>query len=201
MRISAVKQVSSDVVEITTDDGPVFFIRTAFLFSIKPEDIAPGAEFLEEKENELIDAALAFAAERKAEEYLSRCEQCRAGLEKKLAAKKYSRQSVKTALDYLEERKLLDDVRFSCSWLTSHSVFKPQGRARLFQELCHRGISATDARTALDIFFEGMDEADLFQRAYLKAVRSGKTGDKLKKFLLDAGFSYKMICALEKQDS
>lgn len=200
MRISAVKQVSSDVVEITTEDGPVFFIRSFFLRSIKQEDIVPGAEFLDEKEEEIVEAGLSFAAERKAEEYLARCEQCRAGLEKKLASKNHSKQSVKAALDYLEERKLLDDIRFSCAWLRSHIILKPQGRKRLLAELCRRGIKTADAKAALDIFFEGTDEDELFLRAYSKAVKNGKSGEKLKKCLMDSGFPYKMICMMEKQN-
>lgn len=105
MRISAIKQTSSDIVEISTDGGSVFFVRFAFLDSVKPEDFFVGAEFFEDREMEIVDAALAFAAECKAEEYLARCEQCRAGLEKKLFQKSHSKQSIKQALDYLEEKK------------------------------------------------------------------------------------------------
>ena len=87
MRISAVKQTSSDIVEITTETGSVFFIRFAYLSEVKAEEIIPGADFLDEKEMEILDAGLAFAAECKAEEYLARCEHCRRGLEKKLLQK------------------------------------------------------------------------------------------------------------------
>ena len=45
MRISAIKQTSSDIVEISTDGGSVFFVRFAFLDSVKPEDFFVGAEF------------------------------------------------------------------------------------------------------------------------------------------------------------
>ncbi len=195
MRLSAIKQALSDVVEITSEDGPVFFIRTAYLFSIKPEELIPGAEFSDEREEELLDAGLCFAAETKAEEYLARCEQCRAGLEKKLAQKGHSRQAVKRALDYLESRKLLDDRRFAGAWIRSHVISKPQGRIRLTAELLARGISALDAKTAVEEFFKTASEEELCSLAVEKALRQGKSGEKLKKSILDAGFSYKIIKA------
>lgn len=193
MRLSAIKQASSDVVEITTEDGPVFFIRLSFLSHIAPVDIIEGAEFYDEKEEDVIDAGLAFAAEKKAEDYLARSEQCRAGLEKKLYNKGHSKKAVKIALDYLENRKLLDDVRFSYSWIRNHVISKPQGRLRLLAELCSRGIKNCDAKNALDEFFSTVDERELCQKALKKTEKSGKFGEKLLKFMIDSGFSYKMV--------
>lgn len=200
MRISALKQTSSDIVEITTETGSVFFIRLAFLSEIPPEDIFAGAEFLEEKELEILDAGLAFAAECKAEEYLARCEHCRRGLEKKLLQKGHSRQAVKQALDYLEDRGLLDDLRFCGVWLRNHVLFKPQGRTRLYKELLSRGIKAADAKSALNDFFSYNDESLYCRKAYTKALKTGKTGEKLLKYLLDCGFSYKMIVEVQNED-
>lgn len=193
MRISAIKQALSDVVEITSEDGPVFFIRCAFLVSVQPELLVSGAEFNEEQTEEILNAGLIFAVERKAEEYLARCEQCRAGLEKKLLNKGFQKHFVRVALDYLEQRNLLDDKRFAFSWVRSHTVSKPQGRTRLLAELCSRGISSSDAKFALDEFFLQKNEQELCKRAYEKALRNGKSGEKLIKYMIDSGFSYKMI--------
>lgn len=200
MRISAVKQASSDIVEITTAAGSVFFIRLAFLSEVKAEEIIPGADFLDEKEMEILDAGLAFAAECKAEEYLARCEQCRRGLEKKLLQKGHSKTAVNQALDYLENRGLLDDLRFCGVWLRNHVLFKPQGRTRLFKELVSRGIKTGDAKTALDDFFSSGDELLYCRRAYLKALKAGKEGEKLFKYLIDCGFSYKMIKEVQNEE-
>ncbi len=199
MRISALKQAVSDVVEITSEDGPVFFIRLAYLQSINPDSIQVGAVFEDAELDELVEAGLAFAAERKAEEYLARCEQCRRGLERKLAQKKMSANSIKAALDYLEGRELLSDRRFAFSWVRSHTINKPQGRTRLLSELCSRGISTQDAKIALDEFFADVDELELCERAYKKALRNGKTGEKLLKSMIDSGFSYKMIKKIETE--
>lgn len=200
MRISAIKQTSSDIVEIATDGGSVFFVRFAFLDSIKPEDFFVGAEFFEDREMEIVDAALAFAAECKAEEYLARCEQCRAGLEKKLFQKSHSKQSIKQALDYLEEKNLLNDLRFSEIWLRNHIITKPQGRIRLLRELISRGIKTGDAKKAVDDFFKVNDEIQLCRRAYKKALKSGKKDEKLIKYLMDSGFSYKLILSVADEE-
>lgn len=199
MRISALKQAVSDVVEITSEDGPVFFIRLAYLQSINPDNIQVGAVFEDAELDELVEAGLAFAAERKAEEYLARCEQCRMGLERKLAQKKMPANSIKAALDYLEGRELLSDRRFAFSWIRSHTINKPQGRIRLLSELCSRGICSQDAKSALDDFFADVDELELCKRAYKKALRNGKTGEKLLKSMIDSGFSYKMIKEIESE--
>ena len=149
---------------------------------------------------EIVDAALAFAAECKAEEYLARCEQCRAGLEKKLFQKSHSKQSIKQALDYLEEKKLLNDLRFSEIWLRNHIITKPQERIRLLRELISRGIKTGDAKKAVDDFFKVNDEIQLCRIAYKKALKSGKKDEKLIKYLMDSGFSYKLILSVADEE-
>lgn len=193
MRLSAIKQASSDVVEITSEDGPVFFVRLSFLSLVKPEELTAGSEFVLEKEEDLIDAGLAFAAERKAEDYLSRSEQCRAGLEKKLLHKQHSKKAVERALDFLEGRGLLDDMRYCSCWLRSHTSAKPQGRTRLTGELISRGISCGNAQKAVNEFFETVDEEEMCLKALKKAIKAGKNGEKLLKFMIDSGFSYRMV--------
>lgn len=193
MRITELKQVLSDIVQLTTEDGPVFFIRKFYLTSINDGDLFAGREFSDDKEEELIFAGLAFAAEKKACEYLARCEQCRFNLEKKLIQKQYDKKAIQQALDFLEEKNLLSDKRFCESWLRSHTISKPQGFTRLYSELLSRGIKSTTAKEALKNFFEENSEEDFCRKALRKAVKIGKSEEKLKKFLFDSGFSYKLI--------
>ena len=101
--------------------------------------------------------------------------------------------------NYELEKKLLDDTRFSYCWLRSHTITKPQGRIRLLSELSSRGIQREDAKKALDLFFEENEEIQLCRRAMEKAVRSGKKDEKLIKYMIDSGFSYKMICSLQNE--
>ena len=191
--IRAVKQAASDCVEITTGEGPVFFVRLQYLESVKPERIVPGASFCDDEAEDVMAAGFAFSAERKAVDYLSRSEQCRFGLERKLGEKSFDKAAVKKALDYLESKKYLDDARFARAWLRIRAISKCQGRTRLAKELAVRGIDRKTASDALDEFFVQYSEEDFCRKACAKALRAGKTGDKLLKYLTDSGFPYRMV--------
>ena len=202
MTVSALKtNENSDVLQISTLEGPVFYIRLGYLELTEPEEIAPEKVFDAEKEEDIVNAGLCFAAERKAEEFLARCEQCRAGLESKLINRGHDRLYVKKALDYLENRGLLSDKRFAFSWVRSHTSLKPQGKTRLLSELCAKGIKSSVAKEVLNVFFSQYEEIDLCRKALEKAVRNGKTEEKLLKFMIDSGFSYKMINEVRESQS
>jgi regulatory protein len=190
--IRAVKQAASDCVEITTEEGPVFFVRMQYLELVKPERIVPGASFSDDEAEDIMTSGFAFSAERKAVGYLSRSEQCRFGLERKLSEKSFDKAAVKKALDYLESKKYLDDARFARAWLRIRAISKWQGRMRLAKELAVRGIDRQTASDALDEFFVQYSEEDFCRKACQKAVHAGKSGDKLLKYLTDNGFSYRM---------
>jgi regulatory protein len=191
--ISVIKQVSSDCIEITIGDGPVFFIFYRYLSTVCPDQLKCGYILTPLQAAELMTAGCTSAAERKAVEYLARAEQCRFGLEQKLLRKGFSRETIGPALDYLESVQYLDDCRFAGAWLRIHSIAKPQGRIRLEQELLSRGISRENAHDALDSFFLQYDEAGLCHKACDRAVSQGKKDMALTTCLLRSGFSYKMI--------
>lgn len=194
MRILKIENIGSDCYKIAAESAE-FFLRAYYLKFVREEELCEGAEFLEEREEDLIFAGLAFAAEKKAVSYLERCEQCRAGLQKKLAQKNFEKAAVEAALDYLERRDFLSDARFARAWLNSHRIAKPQGRARLSAELASRGISRQVSENALREFFEESGEEELCARALKKRVRERKSGEKLVAALIRDGFSYKMIRA------
>ena len=198
--IRQIEQVGSDCAKITVGTGPVFFVRWAYLKVLTPDEICEGALLSAEKSEDLIQAGLAFAAEKKADDYLARAEQSRFGLTQKLAKKGHSRESIDAALDYLDGRGFLSDSRFAESWLRTHAISKSQGRSRLLKELLSRGISRSIANEALDVFFEEHDEEDLCRKACAKALRSGKKDEKLLKYLIDAGFPYKMAQMVMKEE-
>ena len=191
--IRTVKQVGTDCVEITSSEGPVFFVRLSYLQEVSPDAVADGAVFAEADAEDIVRAGEAFAAEKKCEALLARCEQCRAGLERKMAQKGFSKEPVALALDYLESKNFLSDERFASSWLRIHAVSKCQGRTRLTSELLSRGISRDITARAVDEFFTEHDESEMCRKVLEKATRAGRTGDKLIKYLLDSGFSWKMI--------
>ncbi|MBQ6028396.1 MAG: RecX family transcriptional regulator [Treponema sp.] len=132
------------------------------------------------------------AATQKALALLARCEQCRSGLERKLLQKGYSKDTVEGVLDALEERGLLDDLRFARAWLNSRRIGHYEGRTRLLSELAARGIGKETAKKAVDAFFEEFDEEEICARAVKKILSQGKSGEKLMASMIRAGFSFKM---------
>ena len=134
----------------------------------------------------------AAAATQKALALLARCEQCRAGLTRKLLAKGFSKGTVEGVLDALEEKGFLSDQRFARAWLNSRRIGKAEGRTRLLAELAARGIAKDVAKKAVDDFFEEFDEEEICARAVQKFISQGKSGDALMASMTRAGFSYKM---------
>ncbi len=196
MVLQKVESKGTDIYELTTLQGTSFFIRGNYLRFIKIEDLSEGGEFLNENEEDILNAGFAFAAEKKALSYLERCEQCRSGLTKKLLQKNYDKTAVSEALDYLENRGFLSDERFARSWLSARRITKTEGASRLLSELAARGICKETAQSAVKDFFEEYDEKEIGARALEKFLRQGKSGEKLLAAMLRAGFSYKMTRSL-----
>ena len=167
--------------------------RTIYLSLINPDDIVDGAEFLDEKEEELVDAGLCFAVEQKALDYLNRSEQYRMGLTAKLIAKGFAKSNINRALDYLESKKYLDDRRFAGVWLRNRAITHAEGRSKLSMELAARGINKAYITEALDEFFEEISEEKICMRALKKCVKTKKDEDKITQYLLKNGFSIKLI--------
>ena len=140
----------------------------------------------------------AAAATQQALALLARCEQCRSGLERKLLQKGFSKGTVDGVLDALEERGLLDDLRFARAWLNSRRIGHQEGRTRLLAELGARGISKETSKEAVDDFFEEFNEEEICARAVKKFLSRGYQGDKLMAAMTRAGFSYKMTAAALK---
>ncbi|MCR5612828.1 regulatory protein RecX [Treponema sp.] len=179
--------------QITTVSGPSFFLRTVYLSLVGEDELAPDAEFTDEKEEELIDAGLCFACEQKALDYLNRSEQYRLGLTSKLVAKGFDKIHIEKALDYLESKKYLDDSRFARVWLRNRMISHAEGRSKLAGELASRGIARDIASQALDEFFEENSEEKLCLRAYSKCKKTKKDEEKITLYLLKNGFAIQLI--------
>ncbi len=197
LEICGVNQLSSvvtdnPVLEVSFTNGSVFFMRPGYLSLVPSEKIRVGEKFANEFASDLLTAGFAYMAERKAADSLARCEQCRASLAQKLFQKGFEKSAVRLALDYLEDRHFLDDSRYASRWIRNHTIGKFHGRSRLLRELLGRGISKQTADSALNDFFMENDELELCEKAYHKGLGMKKSDDKLLKYLLDCGFSYKM---------
>lgn len=200
MLIYGTEQVSPDVVKINSDAGLAFFIRISYLKIVPPEKIIQNAEFCEDDEKDVIDAGMCYAAEMKAVEYLARAEQCRFKLTQKLINKKYERQYIERALDYLESKNYLNDRRFAQFWLNGRKINHSEGRTKLAAELAARGIGKEDVLAALDDFFEMNSETELCRKAYEKCLRTKKDPEKIIRTLMSHGFQYNLIKKVIKSD-
>ena len=201
MVIYGTEQVSPEVIKINSSAGLAFFIRISYLKVVSPEEIVLNAEFEGQEEQDIIDAGMCYAAEMKAVEYLARAEQCRFRLTQKLLQKKYEKQYVSRALDYLERKNYLNDARFAEFWLNSRKINHSEGRTKLLAELLSRGIAKDLAQTALENFFNQNSEYDLCRRDYEKCLRTKKDPDKIVRILMSHGFQYPLIKKIMSEDS
>ena len=200
MVIYGTEQVSPEVIKINSSAGLAFFIRISYLKVVSPEEIVLNAEFEGQEEQDIIDAGMCYAAEMKAVEYLARAEQCRFRLTQKLLQKKYEKQYVSRALDYLEHKNYLNDARFAEFWLNGRKINHSEGRTKLLAELMSRGIAKDVAQVALENFFSQNSEYELCRRAYEKCLRAKKDPDRIVRTLMTNGFSYSMIKKIMKEE-
>ena len=131
----------SGMYKLTPEDGAAFFVREEYLPEGLFERLDIGVEFDDDETDSLLDAGLSCAVELKAVGYLARAEQSRFGLTRKLIEKKYEKKYVEAALDYLEMKGYLSDLRFATAWLNTRRTNHYEGRSRLAAELASRGIA------------------------------------------------------------
>ncbi|MEV4125147.1 recombination regulator RecX [Nocardia sp. NPDC049707] len=74
----------------------------------------------------------------------------RAELAQRLAAKGFTPEITERALDRFTEVGLIDDVAFAEQWVHSRHTFSGKGKQALAQELRRKGVSQSDAASALD---------------------------------------------------
>lgn len=181
--------------KLTPEQGVVFYARQDYLsgIGIVLDDVQPGAEFIDDDEEALLDAGLICAVELKAVSYLARSEQCRFGLKRKLLAKQYKSEYVDKALSFLESKNYLSDERYAAAWLNDRRINHYEGQTKLLLELQSRGIDKAVAADAVKEFFTDNDEEEICRKAYKRFVKKDKSEDKLIEALLKAGFAYKLI--------
>ncbi len=199
--VTQVEQVFPGCKKISTVEGPVFYVRLQYLYYVNSDSIVSGKKFSEEESEDIINAGIIYGIERKALDFLSRAEQSRFLLTKKLIGKGFKIQYIKPALDFLEEKNYLSDSRFAEAWLNYRLLSKYEGRIKLELELQKRGITKICAKKALDAFFKLYTEDDLCKKAIEKCKRQGKTSDKTVTYLLHLGFNYRVLDKILKKNN
>lgn len=199
LRTDYLKHLTEEkLLEVAEEGQKDFFLQEALKGTAfenqEEEDVSKRPGFIdEEDEEDLLSSSLIFAAERAAMSYLGRAEQYRSGLVRKLSQKGIDKKYFVPALDFLEEKGILDDFRFASSWLRSRSIDHAEGRSKLASELLNRGVEKNAVKKALDLYFENTDTFALCVKAYRKCLRRKKDEEKIFPFLLKEGFSVSEI--------
>ncbi|MBO5137770.1 MAG: regulatory protein RecX [Spirochaetaceae bacterium] len=142
---------------------------------------------------DLIESGLVYSAEKAASAYLNRSEHSRFLLQKKLVAKGFDVAHITKALDFLEQKGFLSDLRYAVAWVRNRSIHHVEGRSRLLMELTSRGINRKIAEQVVDEHFETVDQNAFFEKVAGKCRRLGKTGLAAEKYLQRKGFTFAQI--------
>lgn len=202
-KISSLSKEGADgsVLRVRLDDGSLFLLDDPSAAQAA-EACLNAVDFVSADLRGILKAAdEAYRCRRKALDLLARAEQCRKGLEAKLAKKGFTREAAAHALDRLEASGYLDDGRFAEAWVRSRLRSRPEGRTRLIAGLMAKGISGDTARNATETVLSESGDADTAEREALERARkklfrrSGMNEEKLIAALLRRGFSYTTIKA------
>lgn len=191
-KITSIKQISESLLQITVNSVNSFYLRTNYLENLNINfDIE--VELTKTDFEDCMNAGLAYAAEKKAMEYLGKTEHSRFLLKNKLLKKDFNLNYIEKALDYLEEKRYLDDSRFAMAFLRNRAITHYEGRNRLLQELLQRGVEKKIATEQIQVFFEEKDEFEIAKKALEKLRRIGKKDEKLYAAMERLGFTNRVI--------
>ncbi len=121
-------------------------------------------------------------------------------IENKLKNKKYNRDIINNTIDWLKEKKLIDDKIFSQMWIKDRINKKASGKLRLRKELYNKGIDREIIESVINDFFD--QEIDELELAY-QMIQKKKNSLMLKNIQLEPqkivsllknrGFSYHVV--------
>lgn len=189
---------SPGVLKVFPEDGPSFFVREVYLPFPAGRLFESDTVLDEDEFDQLFLAARTYLAEKAAMSYLGRAEHCRRQLEIKLVKKDFTEREISGALDYLEQKKYLDDHRYCEAWLRTRLIHKAEGRVKLLAALQGRGIRFETAQKAVTTVLSDEDEEELCKKAAEKLQERGKMDLKLVTALYRAGFSLKIVAKCVK---
>jgi SOS response regulatory protein OraA/RecX len=199
--IEAFKEGAYGIVSVTVAGGSLFRFRKLYLeraAEYGPSDGADGEWLaaLSVSDRLCVGAALpegllgraaeAQEAEDRAGALLARAEQYRAGLERKLLAKKLSREAIGLALDYLEESGLLSDRRYAQAWIGQRMRRHAEGPLSVKAALAARGLSREALALAIAAEFSEERRLELLDRA--RELLGGLAGDDMRRALKKLGW-------------
>jgi len=196
--IVSFKKGAHGIVTAVSDDGSLFHFRPEYYDkACEAAAIDAGIDTCDGP-SELDDDALAvaveaLAAETRAVALLARAEQYRAGLERKLTARRVPRAAFRMALDSLESAGLLSDTRYASSWIRQRCRTHAEGPRSLSSALSARGVDRTAISNALVACLSGGDRLEALANAVRLVARDGldRAGARIR--LLDLGWRHAEI--------
>lgn len=192
--IEALQEGAHGIVSVTVAGGSLFRFRRHYLGAGaedgaqasgpgEPPELRVGAAL---PDGALERAAEAQEAEDKAQALLARAEQHRAGLERKLRAKKLSRGAVAAALDFLEERGLLSDQRYAQTWIRQRMRRHAEGPLSVKAALAAKGLQREALALAIEAEFGAGQRMELLSHAH--ELLGGLDGDESRRALKALGW-------------
>lgn len=117
---------------------------------------------------------------------------------RRLKEKKFDEQAIKETIEFLKERKFIDDRAFARAWIESR-VKKPLGLRRLWQELMMKGIDKKIIDAELEAAKEDYNEPEIVKKIArerfkkLKGAQAQKAKPRLYAYLLRRGYSSEIV--------
>lgn len=189
MIITAIKQISSDMLIVSLDGGEE--IKTS-LGAVTEMRLYTGRELDEEQLSRLKYLSDRDRARAKGLELISRRMLSVKELEQKLVQKGISEEAAHDCALWLEENRFLDDEAYA-SALARHYSAKGYGAGRLRHELSRRGVERELWDDAVEHMPENTDKIDKFIAARLKDRSDREQINKVSAALFRRGFSWEEI--------
>ena len=189
MIITAIKQISSDMLIVSLDGGEE--IKTS-LGAVTEMRLYTGRELDEEQLYRLKYLSDRDRARAKGLELISRRMLSVKELEQKLVQKGISEEAAHDCALWLEENRFLDDEAYA-SALARHYSAKGYGALRLRHELSRRGVERELWDDAVEHMPENTDKIDKFIAARLKDRSDREQINKVSAALFRRGFSWEEV--------
>ena len=136
-------------------------------------------------------------AKNKAFQLLSYRERTIQEMRDRLEKKDFSLEVIDEVINYLLDKDLLNEKRFSEMWIRSRINNHPRGRRLIYRELRKKGIEKTIINAALNEYLSREEELKMARYLSNKWLRRRKEEDsssyKLKNYLSNKGFEYEII--------
>jgi regulatory protein len=201
MRVVSI-HYDNDAVRIELDEGEPLMLPVLVEYQ---RYFSRGAVIEDDDCTRLREVSENYICTRQAIIYLSRGVKSEFQLSQYLRKKKYPKRAVKHTIEYLREKKYLDDGDYARRFIADLTKRKKVGTARLKAALSVKGIERTTAEQAIKDAGFAESWEDAYAAAVKKFYRSGRAVEKEKvwRFLYSRGFTddsiRKAVRHLEKE--